>query len=80
MSTIARRIAAPALGLAAALVLVACSNPSDGGTTEVAATTGARTKINLSPDQKRITADKIDAIAAKVPADIRKRGTLEIAR
>ncbi|HEY5835616.1 ABC transporter substrate-binding protein [Streptomyces sp.] len=79
MSThLARRTAASALGLAAALVLTACSNPSDGGTTEVAATTGARTKINLSPDQKRITTDKVDSIAAKVPAEIRKRGTLEI--
>lgn len=79
MSThLARRIAAPALGLAAALVLAACGNPSDGGTTEVAATAGTRTKINLSPDQKRVTTDKVDSIAAKVPAEIRKRGTLEI--
>ncbi|MCX4510776.1 ABC transporter substrate-binding protein [Streptomyces sp. NBC_01619] len=73
-----RRLTAPALGLAAALVLTACSNPTDGGTTEVAATTGARTKINLGPDQKRITTGKVDSIAAKVPTEIRKRGTLEI--
>jgi polar amino acid transport system substrate-binding protein len=75
---ITRRTAAGALGLATALVLVACSNPTDGGTTEIAATTGTRTKINLSPDQKRVTTDKVDSIAAKVPAEIRKRGTLEI--
>ncbi|MFF3518070.1 ABC transporter substrate-binding protein [Streptomyces sp. NPDC002573] len=79
MSTsITRRIAAAALGLATALVLAACSNPSDGGTTEVAATSGSKTKINISPDQNRITTDKVDSIAAEVPEKIRKRGTLEI--
>ncbi|MFG2026072.1 ABC transporter substrate-binding protein [Streptomyces sp. NPDC048825] len=79
MSTsITRRSTAAALGLTAALVLAACSNPSDGGTTEVADKTGARTKINLSPDQNRITTDKVDSIAAEVPEKIRKRGTLEL--
>ncbi|HZX37982.1 MAG TPA: ABC transporter substrate-binding protein [Streptomyces sp.] len=79
MSTsIIRRTTAAALGLTAALVLAACSNPSDGGTTEVAATSGNKTKINLSPDQDRITTDKVDSIAAEVPEEIRKRGTLEI--
>ncbi|MER6087620.1 ABC transporter substrate-binding protein [Streptomyces bluensis] len=79
MSTsITRRTAAAALGLATALVLAACSNPDDGGTTEVAATSGSKTKINISPDQNRITTDKVDSIAAEVPEKIRKRGTLEI--
>ncbi|MFF4602833.1 ABC transporter substrate-binding protein [Streptomyces sp. NPDC001339] len=79
MSTsIARGTTAAALGLTAALVLAACSNPSDGGTTEVAATSGSKTKINISPDQDRITTDKVDSIAAGVPEKIRKRGTLEI--
>ncbi|RZB15043.1 ABC transporter substrate-binding protein [Streptomyces sp. F001] len=73
-----RRAAAAALGLAAALVLAACSNPSDGGTTEVAGKSGKTTKINISPDQDRITTDKVDSIAAEVPEEIRKRGTLEI--
>ncbi|MFI1336931.1 ABC transporter substrate-binding protein [Streptomyces sp. NPDC020845] len=73
-----RRFATAALSLAAALVLAACGNPSDGGTTEVAAKDGTRTKINLSADQKRITTPKVDSIAAQVPAGIRKRGTLEI--
>jgi polar amino acid transport system substrate-binding protein len=73
-----RRSTTAALSLAAALVLAACSNPSDGGTTEVAAENGTRTKINLSADQKRITTPKVDSIAAQVPAEIRKRGTLEI--
>ncbi len=79
MSTsITRRTAAAALGLATTLVLAACSNPDDGGTTEVAATSDNKTKINISPDQKRITTDKVDSIAAEVPERIRKRGTLEI--
>jgi polar amino acid transport system substrate-binding protein len=79
MSTrLARRTAAVALGLASALVLAGCSNPSDGGSTEVADKTGARTKINLTPDQKRVTTDKVDSIAAEVPEAIRRRGTLEI--
>ncbi|MER7792547.1 ABC transporter substrate-binding protein [Streptomyces sp. NPDC097640] len=73
-----RRFATAALSLAAALALAACGNPSDGGTTEVAAKDGTRTKINLSADQKRITTPKVDSIAAQVPAEIRRRGTLEI--
>ncbi|MEV4947039.1 ABC transporter substrate-binding protein [Streptomyces sp. NPDC053755] len=75
---LARRTSAAALGLATALVLAACSNPSDGGTTAVADTTGARTKINLGPDQNRVRTGKVESIAAKVPEEIRKRGTLEI--
>ncbi|MFF9045855.1 ABC transporter substrate-binding protein [Streptomyces parvulus] len=79
MSTsITRRTTAAALGLATALVLTACSNPSDGGPTEVAATSGSTTKINISPGQERITTDKVGAIAAEVPEGIRKRGTLEL--
>ncbi|WP_329017279.1 ABC transporter substrate-binding protein [Streptomyces sp. NBC_01601] len=78
MSTTARRIAVPALGLAAALVLAACANPTDGATAEVAAGQGTTTKINLSPDQHRITTPQVASIAAEVPEKIRKRGTLEI--
>ncbi|MGW0549678.1 ABC transporter substrate-binding protein [Streptomyces altiplanensis] len=79
MSTsITRRTTAAALGLAAALALAACSDPSDGDTTEIAAAPGGKTKINIGPDQNRITTDKVDSIAAEVPEEIRKRGTLEI--
>jgi polar amino acid transport system substrate-binding protein len=78
VSTTARRIVAPALGLASALVLAACANPTDGGTAEVAAGKGTTTKINLGPDQHRITTDRVASIAAEVPEKIRKRGTLEI--
>ncbi|MEV6328945.1 ABC transporter substrate-binding protein [Streptomyces sp. NPDC051909] len=77
-TSIARRATAAALGLTAALVLAACGNPSDGGTTEVAATSGGTVKINLSPDQNRVTTGKVDSIAAEVPEEIRRRGTLEI--
>ncbi|MFJ7070579.1 ABC transporter substrate-binding protein [Streptomyces sp. NPDC101115] len=77
-TSITRRTAAAALGLTASLVLAACGNPSDGGTTEVAAASGGTVKINLSPDQKRVTTAKVDSIAAAVPEEIRKRGTLEI--
>ncbi|MFE9937068.1 ABC transporter substrate-binding protein [Streptomyces hirsutus] len=72
-----RRTAA-ALGLTAVLGLAACGNPSDGGTTEVKQTSGALTKINLSPDQNRVTTKKVDSIAAQVPEEIRGRGTLEV--
>ncbi|MER6470911.1 ABC transporter substrate-binding protein [Streptomyces collinus] len=74
----ARRSAAVALGVSSALLLAACGNPSDGGTTAVAATKGTTTRINNSPDQNRVTTDKVDSIAAEVPEAIRKRGTLEI--
>ncbi|MEU4270718.1 ABC transporter substrate-binding protein [Streptomyces sp. NPDC026092] len=67
-----------ALGLVLTLALTACGNPSDGGTTEVAGASGTTTKINLGPDQKRVTTAKVDSIAAKVPEKIRQRGTLEI--
>ncbi|MFE5933738.1 ABC transporter substrate-binding protein [Streptomyces sp. NPDC056470] len=70
--------AAAALGLTLTLALAGCGNPTDGGTTEVAAASGGTTKINLSPDQNRVTTPKVDSIAAKVPEKIRKRGTLEI--
>ncbi|MCK8678405.1 MULTISPECIES: ABC transporter substrate-binding protein [Streptomyces] len=72
------------IGLAAALLLGACANPSDGATTEVKAPgdgsgkTGTSVKINNSPDQNRVTTPKVDAIAAKLPEAVRKRGTLKI--
>ncbi|GHF01630.1 ABC transporter substrate-binding protein [Streptomyces fumanus] len=73
----ARRTAAAATAAVTALVLTACGNPTDGGTTEVAATTGTKAKIDLSPDQHRITTAKVDSIAARVPERIRKSGVLK---
>ncbi|MGA5362524.1 ABC transporter substrate-binding protein [Streptomyces purpurascens] len=79
MATLAaRRTTAATIGLATALVLVGCANPTDGGTTEVAATSGSKTKINISPDQNRVTTGKVDSIAEEVPEKIRRRGTLEL--
>ncbi|MFD7699220.1 ABC transporter substrate-binding protein [Streptomyces caelestis] len=74
----ARRTTAAALGLATALVLAGCADPTDDGTTEVAAASGGKTKINISPDQNRVTTGKVDSIAAQVPERIRRRGTLEL--
>ncbi|GHA25631.1 ABC transporter substrate-binding protein [Streptomyces purpurascens] len=79
MATLAaRRTTAATIGLATALVLAGCANPTDGGTTEVAATSGSKTKINISPDQNRVTTGKVDSIAEEVPEKIRRRGTLEL--
>ncbi|WP_086734063.1 ABC transporter substrate-binding protein [Streptomyces glaucescens] len=78
MPALTRRTTAAALGLAGALVLAACANPDEGGTTEVADAKGTTTRINTSPDQDRVTTEKVDSIAAQVPEEIRARGTLEI--
>jgi len=78
VSPLTRRTTAAALGLATALVLAACADPDEGGTTEVADAKGTTTRINTSPDQDRVTTEKVDAIAAQVPEEIRERGTLEI--
>ncbi|MEU9996633.1 ABC transporter substrate-binding protein [Streptomyces sp. NPDC050848] len=67
-----------AIGLVLTLAVSACGNPSDGGTAEVQGASGTTTKINLGPDQNRVTTAKVDSIAAKVPEKIRQRGTLEI--
>ncbi|GAA4820383.1 ABC transporter substrate-binding protein [Streptomyces ziwulingensis] len=77
-AAIVRRSAAAAFALAAVLVLGACGDPSEGGTAEIAAASGDKTKINLSPDQNRVTTEKVASIAAQVPERIRKRGTLEV--
>ncbi|GAA3875790.1 ABC transporter substrate-binding protein [Saccharothrix violaceirubra] len=63
---------------AAALSLAACgagaeAGPAGGAEDKVVA---SGKTINLAPEQNRITADKVDAIAAKVPEAIRKSGKL----
>ncbi|MEW1722418.1 ABC transporter substrate-binding protein [Streptomyces sp. NPDC093109] len=74
------RTAAALLGLATAFSLTACGNSADDTTGTVAAkgAGGSGSKINLGPDQNRVTTPKVDSIAALVPEAIRKRGTLEI--
>ncbi|MEU3556971.1 ABC transporter substrate-binding protein [Streptomyces fragilis] len=77
MAPISRRTFA--LSLVTGLALSACANPDEGRTTEVRNPKGSgTTKINNSPDQKRVTTPKVDAAAALVPGPIRDRGTLEI--
>ncbi|WP_443077120.1 ABC transporter substrate-binding protein [Streptomyces sp. SP18CS02] len=82
MRTAVRRRTALALALASALALTgtACGSTAGDGTDSTRARSDAKgTEIDLSPDQKRVTAQKVDAIAALVPRNIRERGTLEVA-
>ncbi|MEV7677746.1 ABC transporter substrate-binding protein [Streptomyces sp. NPDC088341] len=74
------RTTAALLGLVATLSLSACGNSADGSTEQVVAKDGSKDglRIDLSPDQKRITTPEVDSIAALVPAAIRDRGTLEV--
>ncbi|QQQ78522.1 ABC transporter substrate-binding protein [Saccharothrix sp. 6-C] len=64
-----------AAAVTAAVSLVACG--AAGGTTEEQVVAGGKT-VNLGPDQRRVTADEVDAIAAKVPEEIRRSGVLVI--
>lgn len=59
-----------------ALALVACGG-ADGAVTEDKVVAAGRT-VNLGPEQNRVTAAKVDAIAAKVPEAIRASGKLVI--
>ncbi|CCH33650.1 ABC transporter substrate-binding protein [Actinosynnema sp. NPDC047251] len=61
---------------AAALALAACAG-ADGAVTEDKVVAGGKT-VNLSPQQDRITATKVDAIAAKVPESVRQTGKLVV--
>ncbi|MFJ7191172.1 ABC transporter substrate-binding protein [Streptomyces bacillaris] len=61
--------------LTATGLLTACGNPD--ASTDVAAPKGEKdTGINIGPDQDRIRGKKVDSIAALVPEEVRKRGTL----
>lgn len=73
-----RTLPAVALGLGAALLLAGCADPSDGGSTHVTGTAGQKAKINLSPQQHRITSPKVARIAAELPASVRRCGTLDV--
>ncbi|MBD0670687.1 ABC transporter substrate-binding protein [Streptomyces sp. CBMA156] len=81
MSLPRRALVAAAGALAAALVLAGCGSGSTGGT-ELAAAKGTTapdgTAVNLSPNQNRVTTPKVDAIAALVPEEIRRKGTLTV--
>jgi polar amino acid transport system substrate-binding protein len=77
MAPISRR--ALTLALISGAALSACSDPADESTTTVRNAKGSdTTEINNSPDQKRITTPKVEAVAALVPEEVRARGTLRI--
>lgn len=63
--------------VAAALSLAACgASPDDGVTVDQVVAAGKT--VNLGPDQQRVTAPKVDAIAAKLPAELRAGGKLVV--
>lgn len=73
-----RRTFATAVAVLAASGLLAACTTGDA-TTDAVKPKGAQGEgINISPDQHRIRGTKVDAIAAKVPEAIRKRGTIRI--
>ncbi|MFD5753494.1 ABC transporter substrate-binding protein [Streptomyces sp. NPDC127033] len=81
-----RAVTAALLGLVSVLSLTACGNPADGSGSEpgggaasaAGAGGGKGLRINLGPDQKRVSTPEVASIAALVPAEIRARGTLEV--
>ncbi|MFI8518265.1 ABC transporter substrate-binding protein [Streptomyces sp. NPDC085481] len=79
MSVRRRPLAAGIAALTALGLLTACG--AGGAATEQVTPKGqkgAGAAIDLGPDQKRIHTAKVDAIAAKVPEAVRKRGTLSL--
>ncbi|MFF2041607.1 ABC transporter substrate-binding protein [Kitasatospora sp. NPDC058170] len=81
MSLPRRALVTAAASLAAALTLAACGS-SSGASAELAPAKGSTAPngitVNLTPQQNRVTTAKVDAIAALVPEEIRKRGTLTV--
>ncbi|MFD7597129.1 ABC transporter substrate-binding protein [Kitasatospora sp. NPDC059812] len=77
-----RALVTAAAALAAALALTACGGASSGATAELAPAKGSTAPngavVNLTADQNRVTTAKVDAIAALVPEEIRRRGTLAV--
>ncbi|MER6396277.1 ABC transporter substrate-binding protein [Kitasatospora sp. NPDC001603] len=82
MSLPRRALVTAAAALAATLTLAACGSSTDAAA-ELAPAKGSTapngTTVNLTPNQNRITTAKVDAIAALVPEEVRKRGTLTVA-
>ncbi|MFG2906047.1 ABC transporter substrate-binding protein [Kitasatospora sp. NPDC048286] len=81
MSLPRRALVAAAGALAAALALTGCGGSATGAAGPAPAkgsTAPNGTVVNLSPNQNRVTTPKVDAIAALVPEEIRKKGTLAV--
>ncbi|MFB6888885.1 ABC transporter substrate-binding protein [Kitasatospora sp. NPDC056327] len=81
MSLPRRALVTAAAALAAVLTLASCGGSSDAAA-ELAPAKGSTAPngatVNLTPEQNRVTTPKVDAIAALVPEEIRKRGTLTV--
>ncbi|GAA2777429.1 ABC transporter substrate-binding protein [Kitasatospora sp. CM 4170] len=81
MSLPRRALVTAAAALAATLTLAACGSSTDASA-ELAPAKGSvapdGTEVNLTPNQNRVTTPKVDAVAALVPEEIRKRGTLTV--
>ncbi|MGW7268655.1 ABC transporter substrate-binding protein [Streptomyces sp. NPDC054842] len=73
-----RTLAASLAALVAAPLLSACGGDSDAATGTGASGTRKVGGINIGPDQHRVRGEKVDRIAALVPAAIRERGTLKL--
>lgn len=74
-----RTLTAAIATLTAAGLLTACG--TSDGSEDVIRAKGQKDSdpgINIGPDQHRIRGKKVDAVAAQVPAAIRKRGTLRL--
>ncbi|AUY49843.1 ABC transporter substrate-binding protein [Streptomyces sp. CB01881] len=81
MSLPRRALVTAAAALTATLTLGACGNSTDASA-ELAPAKGSTAPngvtVNLTPDQNRVTTAKVDSVAALVPEEIRKRGTLTV--
>ncbi|MFF3979876.1 ABC transporter substrate-binding protein [Streptomyces sp. NPDC001828] len=73
-----RTLAALVATIATAGLLAGCGSGDTATADEVAPKGAKGTGINLGPDQKRVREQKVDAIAAKLPAAVRGRGTLTV--
>jgi polar amino acid transport system substrate-binding protein len=73
-----RTLALSVAALVAAPLLTACGGASDAATGTGKGGSEKVGGINTGPDQHRIHAKKVDAIAAKLPAAVRERGTLRL--
>ncbi|MET7515492.1 ABC transporter substrate-binding protein [Streptomyces sp. NPDC005480] len=73
-----RALALSVAALVAAPLLTACGGDSDAATGTGKGGSEKVGGINTGPDQHRIHAKKVDAIAAKLPAAVRERGTLRL--
>ncbi|MFD7503337.1 ABC transporter substrate-binding protein [Streptomyces sp. NPDC059850] len=73
--TTRRTLLAVLAATASSGLLAACG---DGDAQQTVGAKGKGGGLNIGPDQHRVRGEKVDAIAAKVPGKIRRRGTLRL--